>query len=674
MADIRVKKLAKPVRDFFKSHPIRESTKAVPQRAMLRKKRRSRKWFWILIGVLTIVGFYVVRAVGLKQLVNESATAIKANFQNAKQALSALDSQTAQTELEAADQKIQTIKNEADKFGLLRLATFWEGATKTLKGIPATIKSVVTLSKGAVQIATLINDLKQNGLSYTFSKQGPELIQKLVLFRDELKQMPDLLTTLRTNEALISGFDDTNQLFNTVEIYRNIQMLDALIAWLDTPLSKHVVIFFENTSEIRPGGGFIGSYADITLNHGSVETIEVRDTYDPDGQLTAIIIPPEPLQLITKKWGARDANWFFDFPTSAKKVLSFLNSSAIYRDRVLEFSDAISININVLADIIGVVGQLELSDYQLTLTSKNAVAVLQREVESGADKANGEPKKILKVLMPILIEKLKTMSEAERTNLLEMFHERLVSRDIRMYTENIVLQSYLQSYGITGDVAATPETGISEYIAAVNANIGGAKSDAMIQQHITFESQIDLEGVITNKLSVTRKHIGTATDEPWYRATNRNYLQLYTSLGSKALTSSGRAPWPTNPKWDYSNFRVDPDVRSLEQTIKFNEALRIDSFRAFGKTVFAAWLTTAAGETKTFTLDYQNPQSVPAVSKIPYTLIFEKQSGVKTALTITLEAPPGYTWEEINSPNFKYSIDDPPGRLVITLTLIKRAN
>ena len=56
---------------------------------------------------------------------------------------------------------------------------------------------------------------------------------------------------------------------------------------------------------------------------------KVRDIYDPDGQLTLKVQPPLPLQAVTTNWGARDANWFFDFSSSAKDFRASLSDSSL---------------------------------------------------------------------------------------------------------------------------------------------------------------------------------------------------------------------------------------------------------------------------------------------------------------------------------------------------------
>ena len=47
------------------------------------------------------------------------------------------------------------------------------------------------------------------------------------------------------------------------------KFLDAFIPWLSSPVPHHVLVMLQNPSEIRPAGGFLGSYADITIASGT---------------------------------------------------------------------------------------------------------------------------------------------------------------------------------------------------------------------------------------------------------------------------------------------------------------------------------------------------------------------------------------------------------------------
>jgi len=166
---------------------------------------------------------------------------------------------------------------------------------------------------------------------------------------------------------------------------------------------------------MRPAGGFIGSYGVLTLNHATLTDINVDDIYNADRQFNQKYIPPRELQAITTDWGARDANWFFDFPTSARKVMAFLEQTDLYQHTDIEFAGAIAINTNVLGSILNIIGPIDVPSYGHVLTSENFLSTLQHEVEAGRDKQPGQnPKRILSVLAPLLLEKLSVLTDEQK--------------------------------------------------------------------------------------------------------------------------------------------------------------------------------------------------------------------------------------------------------------------
>ena len=115
----------------------------------------------------------------------------------------------------------------------------------------------------------------------------------------------------------------------------------------------------------------------------------MRDIYDSDGQLDAKIVPPKQLRSVTGGWGARDANWFFDFPVSAEKSNRLFGRVKNVQRKIISFDGAIAVNISVLKDLLEITGPIRLPEYGLTIDKDNFLLNIQREVEMGDDKKSG---------------------------------------------------------------------------------------------------------------------------------------------------------------------------------------------------------------------------------------------------------------------------------------------
>lgn len=669
MTDIVPAKEKKP-QSFFPAKPKDFANKIRPSRK--KAQAISFKKIFALGAVLLLVvfGFYGVRLLGLKKLALESEAEIYNRIKGAKSAIKELNPEEAYRHLSLLDASVRLLYQEASRYGLLNVldvfGNFADGAASVLDAFSGILKITESASKASADIAYL----KANALELFLNGRGEELLAKLKSAQEKLNALPDAISEFQKTEIGFGEVASRNDLLSAqIGLYNANQILGSIISWLDSPKERHIAVIFENPSEIRPGGGFIGSFADVAIQRANLNHLKVNDIYDPDGQLESLVVPPEPLQKITKRWGARDANWFFDFPKSAEKVLHFLNSSKIYQEQNTNFEAVLAININVIKDLLSIVGDIDLPEYETTLTAENFLSQVQREVETGDDKAAGEPKRILKVLAPILLEKLGGLSLNEKEALLEKLGARVKRRDIRIWTKDLVLQQHLKQLGIASDMYRA-EKGVGEnYLAVVNANIAGGKTDAVISQKIELKSSITLEGKILNSLSISRKHDGDKEDDPWYRALNQNYMQIFVPLGTQPLSLEGRSKWPEIPNWDYADFSADKDVQKLESGRVYRKELGLDEFFDEDKTIFAFWANTERGESSVVNLTYELPGSIRLSEGSKHRFVFEKQSGAATSLKISITAPPGFVWAETEKSEFFLETEDPLGRVVVDLTL-----
>jgi hypothetical protein len=595
---------------------------------------------------LSVAGFFGFSIVRFKDRAEQSAPKIYSDFKTGAAALFDFDIEKAKQAFSSASSEIGALNSRAP-----------------LKTVPAILENLFKLSQTAVGLSENLGYLKSNALALLINKKGAFLIEHFKKLQNQLRDVGRFSDLLGGQAAdLGKEFGDEFQGLNG-KIGEADQFLTAFLNWLEAPRKQRLLIFFQNPSEIRPGGGFIGSYGHATLFQGNLLDLEVRDIYDPDGQLDVKVVPPRPLQGITDKWGARDANWFFDFPTSAKKVTAFLEASKIYSEQGIKFSGAIAVNVEMVRDILEVIGSVELPEYQKTITSSNVLAEIQKEVEGGQDKAKGEPKRVLKVLTPKIFEALSKLSDFQKEDLLLRFSKRFANKDAMVYFKDPVIEKYLKDLGAAGEVAVLPENFSGDYLAVANANVAGGKSDAFVEQSIRLISKFQPDGRVKNQLTIRREHNGEDEKDWWYRSTNRSYIQVFTPPGSKLIKTTGATAKTIKPLVNYaaSNFSVDEDLASLEAA----------GTEVFGKTMFARWLEVKAGAAKELQMDYFTHHRFNGKAD-SYQFIFEKQSGVGGSLEISLEAPVGFKWRESDSPVFTYASQDLPARIVLDLNLIPR--
>ena len=379
---------------------------------------------------------------------------------------------------------------------------------------------------------------------------------------------------------------------------------------------RKYLLVFQNPSELRPTGGFIGTYAVLTFKDGRLQDFFADDSYNLDGQLKDLIVPPLQLQHITPNWGMRDANWFVDFPTSASKISWFFKKEAGY-----EVDGVIAVNPRILSEILEIVGPIEMSEYGLSLNGENLMTAIQEEVEYNGDRT--QPKKIVIDLAPIFLEKMYSAAPDKWAEIFNILVASLERKDILMYFRDLKLQGFSSEKGFSGAVKQTD----SDYLATILTSVKGSKTDAVIDTSIKDEAVLE-NGKIKHKLTIIRQHNGGGTKYGFYNRPNPSYVKVLAPEGAELLNISGNEYPDYQPLLNYgkSDFKTDSDLFRLESAAHYEADKSTAIFRESGKTGFGFWMLTEPGETKEIRLDYTAPVRL---KNGKYEIFFQKQPGLK---------------------------------------------
>lgn len=542
---------------------------------------------------------------------------------------------------------------------------------KALQSGTDAVGGVRDISVGAVALLNMAGEARSR-LPDFISGKGSEMVRVLADMNGQLKNLIQGLDKLAASD---SGARNrvplfTNYLAWRSELVRGETLLDGVINVLNSPGEHHFIIVLGNTSEIRPGGGFIGSFADVTVASGTVENIAVRDINEVDTARSRKIIPPKPLQAITARWHTADSNWFFDYPESAKKTLQFMSESSLYATTTVNGIAAVTPQ--VIKDILDITGPVKLKN-GTEITSDNFLVEIQRDVQAGQAGKTGNPKAILSEIVRELRTRLASLSPDKEDALWSRAKNWIVNKDVMIFMRDKKIAGVLASYGADGGVYGLPDKFTGDYLAVVNANIGGGKTDLYIAQNISLTSRLDEQGIVHDQLKIIRTHNGNHADEWWYKTTNWDYLQIFTPAGASAEGAGGLGRRIITPRDNYKKgYETDPDLAAIEKTSLVSGDGKLQVLAESGRNVFATWQKLLPGESKSVELNYKRPLVSPPADGSGYTFVFESQSGASSSLDILLAAPVGFIWKENSLPVYEYKADHPPGRLVIDLTLEKK--
>ncbi|MBI2458931.1 MAG: DUF4012 domain-containing protein [Parcubacteria group bacterium] len=396
----------------------------------------------------------------------------------------------------------------------------------------------------------------------------------------------------------------TNQL--ALGLNEFIGLADSLRNFLGASTAKRYLLVFQNNSELRASGGFIGSFALIDFSKGEIKNIEVPGggSYDTEAGWLKKIKPPEPLSLVRADWHFWDANWWPDWPMSARKLAWFYeNSDGPTVDGVISFTPT------VMEKLLTIIGPIDLKEkYGLTIDAANFWLETQKLAEQKPD-VTKQPKKIIGDLMNEIIKQLpQRLNKNNLAPLFKIAEESLTGKNILFYFTDTALEAKADDLGWSGRV----KDAAGDYLNVVNTNIAGGKSDRKIKQQIIHQAKVQPDGSIIDDLTIRRVHQAIKR-EPFSGVRNVDWLRIYVPLGSELLEANGFKPVAKiffAP--EMAGLADDPDVLAGEGQARTDQASGVKIYNELNKTVFANWSQLDPGETIEISLKYRLPFKLTA--------------------------------------------------------------
>lgn len=313
------------------------------------------------------------------------------------------------------------------------------------------------------------------------------------------------------------------------------------------------VVVFQNSDELRAGGGFSGSYALVTLQDGQLSDITVEDIYDADGQFSGYLPAPAGMREYTSSSrGLRlpDANWFPHFPQSAQIMLQFFAFG-----NKKDIKGIITVNLPVAEAILKITGPLPIPDYDTSVTAENLHTVLREERDDFFPGSN-QKKHILSQAMTVLRQKLTDLPPAQQLAIFKELLNSTTHKEIQAYAINPDLELLLSSYGVTGELgmnelqkkqyqASCPQNCATDttLVYLVESNVGINKANRFITRSTTFRERDGLPVIsveFRNTASKTSKTLLTpdvgAVVNPAIQIANNGYANYQRLLISPDFT------------------------------------------------------------------------------------------------------------------------------------------
>lgn len=464
-----------------------------------------------------------------------------------------------------------------------------------IKGTLAVADIELGLAEAEVKTASLQHFFSRSGIS-TFKGQFTDAGQKLSQLRQEIATLKGAMQLLPEVVGLNSG--------------------------------RTFLIVFQNNMELRPTGGFIGSFGLMTFADGVLRDFTVEDVYAADGGLRGHIDPPPPIRDIlgAEHWYLRDANWDPDFGKTGAQLKWFLE-----KELDVAVDGVIGVDVTFVEKLLQVTGPLTLPDSKVTISAENLYTRLQSEVHEDFFPGSTRKRDTLAELGRALTLKLVEGEGISWPALLSQLDNSFNERHLLVYFAKAEIEALAAELGWTGTAGKLPACAtvscISDYQFVVDANLGVNKTNFFVKREVAEKVVID-EDKLTHTLNLT--YANGATNNAGFGGTYKNYARVFVPAGNELISATINSQ----------------SLTIIAGPVASSSAVAVGEEN--GLPVFAALVEVLPQEEKTLTLTYSRPLQISGEFPLEYLYAVQKQAGTP-ADTYSLEIGYPGTWKPLET-------------------------
>jgi hypothetical protein len=310
--------------------------------------------------------------------------------------------------------------------------------------------------------------------------------------------------------------------------------------------TRRYLVLFQNDAELRPTGGFMTAYAIMDVTKGRIVAERSVDIYSLDAKFGKRLERPEPIEKylpLVFYWNLRDMNLSPDFKESMDTFISYYEEVP----GETEVDGVIAIDTNVLKDLVGILGPIEVDGYG-TFSNEidercdcpQVIYKLEDLVTRPTYEIRTDRKAVLGPMMQTLLQKAYDADSNAWPELFRSTFKNIDEKHILFYMKDSSIQEAAERINIAGRIREFN----GDYLHINDANFGGAKSNIFVTQEVEHEIEIG-EGQTTKTVTMAYKNPFVASNcnlEAGQLCLNgvlRDFMRIYVPMGSELVESLG---------------------------------------------------------------------------------------------------------------------------------------
>jgi hypothetical protein len=379
-----------------------------------------------------------------------------------------------------------------------------------------------------------------------------------------------------------------------------------------------ILVVSQDTAELKPTGGFMGSFGIVSVGPKGIKLERYADVYtlpEPAVRVT----PPPGARMSGDSFTFRDANWWIDFPTSAKAMLAFWDT---YGQAPVD--GIIALDVVAVRDLLEVTGPVRVASFEETFTAGNLLDRLLYlvEVKSGG---GSRKKDVLVALAEEVERRLLDSGPSDLGRAALVLARSADAKHVQFYFTDSDAQQAAGEVGWSGSIAA-PE-GTTDLLAVSNAMTRPGKVNIAMRKSIAYEVVLQADGSAATTLVLDYTNTASirfVVSSPVFR----DYLRVYRPQGTVLGAGSAQPSVALT-------MTVDTELPTVAGEFSLERGQSIEV--TIGTSVPLAWREGA-------------PPSVPRVLAAPrassdasvshYRLFIVRQADLEDVPTVVSVSPP----------------------------------
>lgn len=377
------------------------------------------------------------------------------------------------------------------------------------------------------------------------------LNQKFGQFTQNLNQVVVQAQQIKPSDLTFSTrlskmFASLQQQMPTIQdlLAKSQQIMALAPALLGVSAPANYMLEILDSTELRPGGGFVGNDGVITITGGRLVSAPITDTslldhaFEVNGGTIAFPAAYKWFD-IAPTWSLRDSNLDADFPTAAR----YAQQNFAKEGGKGSFVGVIAITPAAIEQVLDITGPIQVPEYKQTVTSKNLIDLIHyyqlgisnhgSDQIASSDGYSSQRKHFTALLAKHLFDRLHAVLPTEMPRFIQLFQTGLQTKDIQIYFNSSQAESLLQAYHLDSSIEPTPGDGLM----VVDANIGATKANPYILSRLTDQVTIDAQGNVVHQTSISYAWVVKGPD--YGNSEYRDYVRVYAPPESTLTSQQG---------------------------------------------------------------------------------------------------------------------------------------